>query len=136
MARFTVAVRRALDASHPSRARFLALLWAIDSYGALTGESFHGTFERLGRVGGFGWANKPSDEQITAAVEVLIRERASFLDLSRSFAADRRTQKRERAQRQASKAQLRNLYFAAWFHAPGVHRKASPALASLAREVG
>ena len=131
MARFTVATRRALDPAFPVHARFLALLWAIDSYSALTGESFHGTYERVGRVLKFDWNDKPSDSQIETAVALLRRERDSFLLALRAFGAERKEQKRTRRQRQPSSAQLRHLYFAAWFEAPGVHRKTSRALERL-----
>jgi hypothetical protein len=131
MARFTVAARRALDPALPVHARFLALLWAIDSYCALTGESFHGTYERVGRAFEFDWNDKPSDGQIETAVALLGLERHSFLLALSTFAAERKEEKRTRRQRQPSSSQLRHLYFAAWFEAPGVHLKTSPALQRL-----
>jgi hypothetical protein len=132
MSCFNGARRRALDRQFVLRQRFVPFLWLIEEYGYLTGESFHGTYARLGRHFGFDWARKPDDDQLTAAVELLTRERTEFLRRLQAFDQARRVEKANRQQRQPSKRALITLYFGEWFLAPGEHHKSRWSLKELA----
>ena len=124
MARFNVAARRVVRTDLNPAVRFLALLWAIDSYTSLTGETFDHTYRRLGSHFGFTWSEKPDGAQMTQAVAVLAQERLLFISRLEAFSTRRRLEKAS-GRRQSSRSQLRDLYFEPWFVVAGPMNKSA-----------
>lgn len=111
---FNVAYRRIINPDLPERVRFLALLWAIESYSYLTAQKFQTTYIRIGESIGFDWIQKPSDSQLVEAANLLRSERSAFLTKLETFTMQRRTEK-AKGQRKLRKLQIEELYFPDWF---------------------
>lgn len=90
---FIVAAGRAADPARPLGGRFVALLWCIESYAWLTRSGFHATFERLGRLHGFGRSGRLDAAQIDAALRTLVADRERFLHAADELARRRRAEK-------------------------------------------
>jgi hypothetical protein len=82
---------------------FLYVLWIA---GWWTGEGMHATFDRLGRHLGFGWERRPSMEQLTAAVDILLAQRELAIAPVQVFARQRKEAKRQ-GRRQPTRAEHR-----------------------------
>lgn len=119
---FNVAYRRIINPDLPEPVRFLALLWAIESYCWLTAQKFEATYIRIGESIGFDWLQKPSDSQLVEAANLLRSERSAFLTKLETFTMQRRTEK-AKGQRKLRKLQIEELYFPDWFLTSTIERR-------------
>lgn len=119
---FNVAYRRIINPDLPERVRFLALLWAIESYCCLTAQKFEATYIRIGESIGFDWLKKPSDSQLVEAANLLRSERRAFLTKLETFTMQRRREK-AKGQRKLRKLQIEELYFPDWFLTSTIERR-------------
>lgn len=94
--------------------RYLAFLWAVESYCWLTGLGFHTTVERFGRLLGFDWAYPPSGEQLDVAIEGLEIERRRYL-AKLELLARRRIRQKARERRVPSRDELSRFTPPNWF---------------------
>ena len=93
MPSFRVAERWVRDTTLPEAVRFVALCWALESYGWHTGQKFHATYARLGRNLGFDWVRKPVGAQMNAALDILRIERERVKAKRVRAAEERRKEK-------------------------------------------
>lgn len=81
------------DASLPEPVRFVHFCYALESYAWFTGQKWSRTYARLGSLFGFDWHHKPAGVQMTAALDVLRRERERVNTRRKEFRRMRRTEK-------------------------------------------
>lgn len=103
---FNQASRRVVDEQRPIPPRFLAFLWCIESFAWLTGESFEGTYRRLGHRFDFTWDEKPDSFQMVAALNALTLERQNYLACLQAFDRRRQAEKAD-GQRKLRRGQRR-----------------------------
>jgi hypothetical protein len=113
---FNVAYRRIINPDLPEPVRFLALLWAIESYCWLTAQKFEATYIRIGESIGFDWLQKPSDSQLVEAANLLRSERRAFLTKLETFTLQRRISTNAKGHNNSSANFVKfvELYFPDW----------------------
>jgi len=84
---------------------FLSVLY--DSWW-FTGEGMHATFDRLGRELGFDWEHRPTMDQLSAAVDILLAQREDAIVFIEEFSCMRKDPKR-RGRRQLTGGERRLL---------------------------
>jgi hypothetical protein len=110
---FNAEYRKVLNDELPLSLRHLKFRHCLEWYCFLTRQSFRDTYQRFGREFGFAEGKQPDSSQLSAAAELLMRERAKFLQKLRAFDQSR-VESKAQGRWQPRKAELKELYAPDW----------------------